>query len=100
MEQELKMWKRICENIVGTPINDLKLYTLYYADDPIVLCQDYQDLEYMTSKLIKECQQWMMEVIIKKNMCNGEEQQNLVLAQQQKQQINHCKNTKFWNAYD
>lgn len=50
LEQALKMqkWK------YGRTLNDTRLYTLCFADDQIVLAQNYEGIEYMTSKHIEE----------------------------------------------
>lgn len=97
LEQALKIWKRKCEQM-GIPLNDYVLYTLCFADDQIVLAQDYDDLEYMTRKLIEEYDKWGLEVNLQKTeyMCIGGEQQDLILEQQQQhQQIKQCKKYKY-----
>ncbi|XP_030751044.1 uncharacterized protein LOC115878641 [Sitophilus oryzae] len=93
LEQALKTWKRKCEQM-GIPPNDSILYTLCFADDQII--QDYEDLEYMTRKLIEEYNKWGLEVNLKKTeyKCIGGEQQNIILEQQQ-QEIKHCQKYKY-----
>lgn len=39
---------------MGIPINDKTIYSLQFADDQLVIAQDYEDIEYMTRKLIQE----------------------------------------------
>ena len=95
LEQALKTWKRKCEQM-GILLNDSILYTLCFADDQIILAQDYEDWEYMTRKLIEEYNKWGLEVNLKKTeyMCIGGEQQNIILEQQQ-QEIKHCQKYKY-----
>ncbi|XP_030746803.1 uncharacterized protein LOC115875475 [Sitophilus oryzae] len=95
LEQALKTWKWKCE-LMEIPLNDSILYTLCFGDDQIILAQDYEDLEYMTRKLIEEYHKWGLEVNLNKTeyMCIGGEQQNLILEQQQ-QEIKHCQKYKY-----
>ncbi|XP_030746451.1 uncharacterized protein LOC115875188 [Sitophilus oryzae] len=81
---------------MGIPLNDSILYTLCFADDQIILTQDYEDLKYKTRKLTKEYSKWGLEVNLKRTeyMCIGCEQQNLILEQQQ-QKIKHCQKYKY-----
>ncbi|XP_030766854.1 uncharacterized protein LOC115890691 [Sitophilus oryzae] len=81
---------------MGILLNDSILYTLCFADDQIILAQDYEDLEYMTRKLIEKYNKWGLEVNLKKTeyMCIGGEQQNIILEQQQ-QEIKHCQKYKY-----
>ncbi|XP_030762136.1 uncharacterized protein LOC115886948 [Sitophilus oryzae] len=55
---------------MGIPqINEDTLYTLFFADDQIVLAQDHDDLEYMARKLIEEYKKWGLEINITKTEC-------------------------------
>jgi hypothetical protein len=58
---------------MGIPLMDTTLYTLCFADNHVVIGQDYGDLKYMTRKLIEEYRKWGLEVNIKKTeyMCIG-----------------------------
>ncbi|XP_030751029.1 uncharacterized protein LOC115878622 [Sitophilus oryzae] len=49
LEQVLKGWKQKCR-IVGVPIGDNMLYTLCFADDQVIIAQDYDDINYMTRR--------------------------------------------------
>ncbi|XP_044760850.1 uncharacterized protein LOC123318297 [Coccinella septempunctata] len=67
---------------MGIPLNDEKtLYTLFFADDQILLAQDQQDLEYMTRKLIEEYEKWGLELNIAKTqrMSIGGTREDVVL---------------------
>jgi len=94
LEQTLKTWKRKCQNM-GISLNDTTLYTLCFADDQIVLAQDYEDLEYMTRKLIEEYNKWGLDVNLEKTryMCIGGVQQDLIL--EDGQIIKNCKDYKY-----
>lgn len=96
LEQALKTWKRKCKNM-GIPLtDDSTLYTLCFADDQIVLAQDYEDLQYMSKKLIEEYKHWGLEVNLSKTeyMCVGGTQQDLILEEQH-QIIKHCNKYKY-----
>lgn len=62
---------------MGIPLNDSILYSLRFVDHLVVLCQDYEDLDYMTHQLLEEYQKGELEVHIKKTeyMCIDGEQQ-------------------------
>lgn len=99
LEQALKLWKGKCRNM-GIPLNDgYTLYTLCFADDQVVLAQDYEDLEYMTRKLTEEYDKWGLQVNVKKTeyMCVGGEQRNLLLEQQE--QIKHTRKYKYLGVH-
>ncbi|XP_030764743.1 uncharacterized protein LOC115888980 [Sitophilus oryzae] len=85
---------------MGIPLNDSILYTLCFADDLIILAQDYEELVYMTRKIIEEYNKWGLEVNLKKTeyMCIGGEQQNIILEQQQ-QEIKHCQKYKYLSMH-
>jgi hypothetical protein len=37
---------------MGLEIQDITIYSLLFADDQLLITQDYEDLEYITRKLI------------------------------------------------
>lgn len=80
---------------MGIPLNEEHLYTLSFADDQIVMAQDYEDLEYMTRKLIEEYNNWGLEVNIKKTkyLSIGAPQSHLNLNDGQ--QIERCEEYKY-----
>jgi len=80
---------------MGLPLNEHTLYTLCFADDQIVIAQEYDDMEYMTRKLIEEYNKWGLEVNVDKTeyMYIGGEQKDLVLNNGQ--QIKHCQEYKY-----
>ncbi|KAH1002379.1 hypothetical protein HUJ04_008467 [Dendroctonus ponderosae] len=80
---------------MGNPLNETISYTLCFADDQIVVAQEYDDLEYMTRTLIEEYKKCGLEVNIKKAayMCIGGIKQDLVLKMGQ--QIKSCDEYKY-----
>ena len=94
LEQVLKGWKQKCRNM-GVPIGDNMLYTLCFADDQVIIAQDYDDINYMTRKLIEEYQKWGLEINTNKTeyMCIGGEQQDLILEEGKK--IKCCTKYKY-----
>lgn len=94
LEHALKEWKKKCKNM-GLPLNDNVLYTLCFADDQILVAQDYEDMNYMTRKLIEEYTKWGLEINLNKTeyMCIGGQQQNLHL--ENGQHIKQCEKYKY-----
>jgi len=78
----LKAWKRKCKDM-GIPLNNTTLDTLRFADDQVILAQDYEDLEYLTRKLVEEYTKWSLEVNVNKTeyVCIGGLQQDLILRE-------------------
>ena len=62
LEQALKTWKKKCHKM-GIPLIDNTVYTLCFADDQVVVAQDYHDMEYMTRKFIEEYKLWGLSLI-------------------------------------
>ena len=92
LNEALKRWRRACGGM-GIQLNDDKtLYTLHFADDQVVVASDKEDLEFMTSRLFKEYEEWGLEVNRTKTkyMCIGHESQNLQVGDNQT--IGICKN--------
>jgi hypothetical protein len=55
---QLVHWQEKCAKM-GLKIQDTTIYSLLFADDQILIAQDYEDLEYMTRKLIDEYELWV-----------------------------------------
>jgi hypothetical protein len=51
---------------MGLEIQDTTIYSMLFADDQLLIAQDYEDLEYMTRKLIGEYELWDLELNVKK----------------------------------
>ena len=46
-----------CRNM-GMPTDNIMVNTLCFADDQVLIAQDYDDMNYMTCKFIEEYQKW------------------------------------------
>jgi hypothetical protein len=51
IQNALENWQKKCAKM-GLEIQDMTIYSMLYADDQLLIAQDYQDIEYMTRKLI------------------------------------------------
>ena len=58
---------------MGIPLENITLYTLQFADDPVVLAGDKEDLEYMTRKLKENYEKWGLDMNLNKTkyLCIG-----------------------------
>ena len=52
---------------MGLEIQDMTIYSLLFADDQLLIAQDYEDLEYMTRQLIDNYELWGLKLNVKKN---------------------------------
>jgi hypothetical protein len=43
-------------------IQDTTIYSMLFADDQLLIARDYEDLEYMTRKLIDEYELWGLKL--------------------------------------
>jgi hypothetical protein len=51
---------------MGLEIQDTEIYSMLFADDQLIIAQDYENLEYMTRKLIEEYEAWGLKLNVKK----------------------------------
>ena len=51
---------------MGLEIQDTTICLTLFADDQLLIAQDYKDLEYMTRELIEEYELWGLKLNIKK----------------------------------
>jgi len=51
---------------MGLEIQDTTIYSMLFADDQLLIAQDYEDLEHMTRKLIDEYELWGLKLNVKK----------------------------------
>ena len=49
-------------------IQDTTIYSMLFADDQLLIAQGYEDLEYMTRKLIDENELWGLKLNVKKKL--------------------------------
>jgi hypothetical protein len=83
---------------MGLEIQDTTIYSILFADDQLLNAQDYDDLEYMTRKLIDEYQLWGFKLYVKKTkyMAIGDTSRDLQLKDG-KGTINHVSEyVYFW----
>ena len=69
---------------MGIPVGNDSIYTLLFADDQVVISQDYEDMEYMLRKLLEEYEKWDLKVNLDKTfyMGFGIETEDLILEDQ------------------
>jgi len=65
IQNALENWQKKCAKM-GLEIQDMTIYTMLFADDQLLIAQDYEDLEYMTKKLIDEYELWGLKLNVKK----------------------------------
>jgi hypothetical protein len=65
IQNALENWQKKCVRM-GLEIQDTTIHSMLFADDQLIIAQDYEDLEYMTMKLIKECEVWVLKLNVKK----------------------------------
>lgn len=65
IEESLKKWKRRCRGM-GLPIDDFMLYTLFFADDQVLITGDRDDASYMLRALKKEFKEFGLIINMKK----------------------------------
>jgi len=51
---------------MGLEIKDMTINSVLFADDQLIIAQDYEDLEYMTRKLIDEYELWGLKLNVRK----------------------------------
>jgi hypothetical protein len=66
---------------MGLEIQDTTIYSMPFADDQLLIAQDYEDLEYMTRKLIDKYDLWGLKLNVKKTkyMAIGDTSRDLQL---------------------
>jgi len=69
----------VCRDGIG--VQDTTIYSVLFADDQLLIAQDYEDVEYMTSKLIDEYELWDLKLYVErtKYMAIGETLRDLQL---------------------
>ena len=67
---------------MGLEIQDTTIYSMLFADDQLLIVQDYEDLEYVTKKLIDEYELWGLKLNVKetKYMAIGDTSRDLQLG--------------------
>ena len=65
IQKALENWQKKCAKM-GLEIQDTTIYSMLFADDQLLIAQDYEDLEYMTRPLIDEYELWGLKLNVKK----------------------------------
>ena len=65
IQNALENWQKKYAKM-GLGIQDTTIYSNLFADDELLIAQDYVDLEYMTRKLIDEYELWGSKLNVKK----------------------------------
>ena len=80
IQNALENWQKKCAKM-GLEIQDTTIYSMLFADDQLLIAQDYEDLEYMTRKLINEYELWGLKLNVKKTkyMAIGDTSRDLQL---------------------
>jgi hypothetical protein len=47
---------------MGLEIQDTTIYSMLFADNQLLIAQEYEDLEYRTRKLIEEYEVWGLKL--------------------------------------
>ena len=55
----------MCKDGIGDS-QDMTIYSMLFADDQLLIAQDYEDLQYMARKLIYEYELWGLKRNVKK----------------------------------
>jgi hypothetical protein len=66
MFKHLTNWQKKCARL-GLETEDMTIYSMLFADDQLLIAQDYEDLEYIIRKLTDEYELWCLKLNIKKN---------------------------------
>ena len=59
---------------MGAPIGDGSqdtICTLLFADDPVLITQEYEHMEFMVRKLLEENERWDLKINLQKNFVHG-----------------------------
>jgi hypothetical protein len=80
IQNALENWQKKCAKM-GLEIQDMTIHSMLFTDDQLLIAQDYEDLEYMTRKLMDEYELWGLKLNIKKTkyMAIGETLRDLQL---------------------
>ena len=94
-QKAMEIWNRQCQNM-GLRVGEYTVHTLLFADDQVVIADDYDDLEYMTCKLFEELDNWGLKINLDKTkyMAVGEKMKDLNLPELGKT-IQGCEEFKY-----
>lgn len=94
LEEALRAWKQKCCGM-GVPIDDETLYTLFFADDQVIVAADKEYSSYMVRKLKEEYERFGLTI-------NTTKTEYLVVGERNEEdldieatKIRHCKAFKY-----
>ena len=92
-------WNRKCSGM-GAPIGDGSqdtICTLLFADDPVLITQEYEHMEFMVRKLFEEYEKWSLKINLEKTfyMGCGAATKDLLILEDQKGCIRECEEYKY-----
>lgn len=93
LDQALKGWTRKCKSM-GLQVGDDTLYSLYFADDQVVIAEDEEDLSYMVRKLHEEYERAGLKMNLNKCeylIIGSDERNNLPLDNGTIKGVEKCK---------
>jgi hypothetical protein len=61
IQNALENWQKKCAKM-GLEIHDMTIYAMLFADDQLLIAQNYEELQYMTIKLIDEYELWGLKL--------------------------------------
>jgi hypothetical protein len=69
IQNAFENWQKKCAKM-GLKIQDRTIHSLLFADDQLLIAQNYEELQYMARKLIDEYELWGLKLNVKKlNIC-------------------------------
>ena len=85
---------------MGVPIGDGSqdtIHTLLFADDQVLITQEYEDMGFMVRNLLEEYEKWGLKINLEKTFYIGcrAETKDLLLGDQ-KGCIRGCKKLSIW----
>jgi hypothetical protein len=61
LERVSRNWKRRCQPMC-IPVQNTHVYSLNFADDQVLIAQDYGDMEFMARKTEEEYKKWGLKM--------------------------------------
>ena len=69
IQNALENWQKKCSKM-GLEIQDTTIYSLLFADDQLLIAQEYEESVHMTRELIDEYELWGLKLNVKKKTPN------------------------------
>lgn len=96
IHKALEQWKRKCSKM-GQEIGENTIYTLVFADDQLLIADDYEDMEYMIRKLKEEYNKWGLKINSDKSyyLIVGDEEMKDLQLEDTGEIIKGCEECKY-----